>query len=274
MRTKLEIRDTMIASKASNAVLGTWSNTSAVAIWLLFINIVAEAIFILENIFEYHKADVNETIAAMKPHSLRWYAEVGKQFQYGYNLPTDTDKYNNTGIPQATIDDSKIIAYIAVVEQEKGLRIKVATLDGAGNLIPLSPVQLLAFVAYMQRVKDAGVKLKITSTVADNLKTNLRVKYNPLVLTATGARLDGASASPVLDALLKHLQNLPFNGVFSIAKMIDAIQAVEGVTDVAVDLVQSQYGALVFTNINIDVVPDSGYLVLTLPNLTIAYISA
>jgi hypothetical protein len=237
------------------------TSTSATAIWRLFAYVVATAIWTVDQLFTVHKTDVSETIDALKPHSLRWYAEKAKEFQYGYTLPDDTDTYNNTGIADSLIEASLIVSYAAVVEQTRGIRIKVAKTSGS-DLAALSSPELTAFEAYMAAVKDAGVKLNITSTAADNLKLATRIKYNPQIIKSDGSRLDGTAATPVKDAIRTFLKNLPFNGVFSIQKLVDAIQAVEGVADVAIDLCQTQYGALAFTTVNIDYTPDSGYLVL------------
>jgi hypothetical protein len=272
-RSKQDILNTLIASKNSNAVLAAWNNSSVVAIWLLFLDIIAEGIYLLETIFDFHKLDVNDTIAAIKPHTLQWYAGMAKNFRYGQNLPADSDTYDNTGLTAAQIAATKIVAYAAVVEKERGLRIKVAKLVN-GLLEPLTAPELLAFKAYMSRIKDAGVRLEITSTVADYLKLNIRVKYNPLVLTNTGARIDGVSVTPVADAIRNYLNNLPFNGVLSLQKLTDAIQVVDGVADLAIDGAWQSYALTAFVAINIDAIPDSGYFAISNADLNITFISA
>jgi hypothetical protein len=273
-RTKQLIKDGMLLAVANHPVLGSLlTSTSATAIWILFIEIVAACVCSLEILHDLFKADVSETIAALKPHTTRWYAGIAKKFQYGYNLVADADYYDNTGISDSVVASSKIVTYAAVVEQFPGLRVKVAKTVGS-DLAALSAPELAAFVNYMARVKDAGVRLTITSTGADNLLLTLRVKYNPLVLTSTGARIDGTVAEPVKDAVKRHLKNLPFNGVFSIQKLVDELQKVDGVADLSVDAVQVKYGALPFTSVNIDVIPDSGYLVILNTDLSITYIAA
>jgi hypothetical protein len=128
------------------------------------------------------------------------------------------------------------------------------------DLAALETAELNAFKDYLAKVKDAGVKLNITSTAADKLKLSYRIKYNALVLNASGGRIDGTVATPVKDAIKQHLKNLPFNGIFSVTSLVDAIQNVEGVQDVKIDVVQTKYGALPFSSVDIDYIPDSGYL--------------
>lgn len=252
------------------------TSTSKAAVYRLILYISAVCDWTLENLHDLFRKEVAETIAAMKPHSLRWYAEKAKAFQYGYNLAGETDGYDNTGLSDTDIENSQIVAYAAVIEQQSAnirLRIKLAT-DNGNDLEPLTAPQLTAFTAYMQRIKDAGVKLSITSTVADSLKLSVRVRYNALVLNAAGARIDGVNATPVQLAIKAFLKNLPFNGVFSVAKLEDAVQAVEGVEDLAIDLVQVQYGLLPFASVDIDYTPDSGYLRIADSDLFIQFIPA
>lgn len=274
MRTIEEIQQSMITQVQANAVLGPLlTSTSKVAVWRVLLYIVAVSIWTLDNLFVIFKADVDETIAAMKPHSLRWYAGKAKAFQYGYDLVNDADYYNNTGIDPDTITASKIVSYAAVVEQTRGIRIKVAKTVGS-DLAALTTGELASFSAYMRDVKDAGVKLLITSTAADGLRLVLRIVYDPLVINAAGARIDAVTLTPVKDAIKTYLKNLPFNGVFSVQKLVDAIQAVEGVADLNVDEVQTKYGALAFTTVNITKVPDAGYLRIEDTNLIITYTPA
>jgi len=247
----------------------TWSQTNHQRIFLYVMAVVMYIPGMLQDIF---KTEIDTTIAAMKPHSLQWYAEKSRQFQYGDNLIPESDNYDNTGLTGAQIAAKKIVSYAAVVEQERGVRIKVAKTI-SDDLGALAAGELASFSDYMSKIKDAGVKLQITSGPADNLRLVLRVRYNPLVINAAGARIDGVTMTPVRDAIKTHLKNLPFNGVFSVQKLVDAIQAVEGVNDLNVDQVQTKYGALNFSSVNIWVIPDAGYLRIADDDLLITYIA-
>lgn len=273
-RTINEIFQDKLQRVAADPVLAPQlTSTSRTAVYRLMLYISALCDWTLENLMDLLRTEVNQTIAALKPHSLQWYAGKARNFQYGYNLVQEADYYDNTGIADSDIEASKVVDYAAVVELQRGLRLKVAT-DNGVDLQALSAGQLTAFTAYMARVKDAGVKLSITSTASDQLKLALRIKYNALVLNAAGGRIDGASSSPVQEAIKKHLKNLPFNGVFSVAKLVDTVQSVEGVDDVRVDLVQARYGVLPFTSIDIDYTPDAGYLRIDDADLTITFIAS
>lgn len=272
-RTISEIQQSIVDNVTGNDTLGPlFTSTSKTAVWRLWTYIVAVCAWSIEKLMDIFRAEVDEKISAMKPHSLRWYAEIARRFQYGFDLLPEADYYDNTGADEQLLEASKIVSYAAVVEQERGVRIKIAkTIDS--DLGPLTTEELLSFTDYMKKVKDAGVKLLITSGPADALRLNLRIKYNALVLDSAGVRIDGTSMKPVQNAIREHLLHLPFNGVFSVQKLVDAVQRVEGVNDLNVDECSTRYGVLPFASVDIAVVPDAGYLRIDDDNLNIDFIA-
>jgi hypothetical protein len=58
------------------------------------------------------------------------------------------------------------------------------------------------------------------------------------MITSTGARVDGTSGAPVVDAINEFYKNLEWNGRMYRQKLIYAIQQVEGVIDVTVTTIQ------------------------------------
>jgi hypothetical protein len=265
-----DIRNDLLAKVAADTTLGPLlTSTSNTAVFKLWCYIFAVAAWALENLQDLFKQEVDYTIAQDKTHTPQWYVKKAKQFQYGFSLVAGTAEYDNTGIADSVVAASKIVAFAAIVEEPK-IRMKVAKLSGS-NLTSLTAPELTAFVAYVKQFRDAGVRLHggtltspptITSTTADKLKLSVRVVINPLVLDAAGARRDGSSPTPVKDAVRSYLQNIDFNGLFDIQKLQDAIQKVDGVVSLKIDSVQSKYGLLPFTTVDINFVPDSGYLVM------------
>jgi hypothetical protein len=281
-RTITEIKKSLMDKVAADAVLGPLlTSTSAVAVYGAFLYIASFAAWTVENLHDLFKADVNATIAEKNPHSARWYVNKVKEFQYGFNLVPEKDYYDNTGIAQDVIDASKIIAYASFV-QEPETRLKLAKNVGTG-LGKLSNTELTAAIEYVMRFKDAGVKLKrttltvpttITSNDPDQLYIKMDVYFNPLVLGITGNRLDGTIAAPVPSAIRNYISNIDFDGVFSVQKLVDAVQAVDGVKDLFLETIQTQYGALPFTSVAVDFIPDAGYLVIDDANLLLTFIPA
>jgi hypothetical protein len=262
-RTIAQIQQSIIDAKNADPVLGTTgtsplSSTSNVAMWLLWTYIVAVCQWTLENLFDAHKSEVSNILATQKPHTLQWYVTMAKAFQYGVALPAGSDVY--AVVPPADLT-VLIVNYAAAVELTSLVRIKTATNTGS-VLGPLSSLQLTALSAYMNEVKDAGVRLQITSGNADNLQLAINIFYDPLVLDNTGARLDGTETQPVKDAINTFLGNLPFNGLFVLNFLVDALQAVNGVLICQVENAQANYGSTAYVPITVEYVPDAGYMTL------------
>lgn len=259
------IQNEIIAQLQGDPVLGTeLTSTSKVARWRLWTYIMAFAIYTHELLFDLFKADVNETIDNLKPHTAKWYANKALAYQHGFALLPDSDLFDNDGYTETQIDDSMVVKHAAVVEQENiyqrvFLRIKLAR-ENAGDLAPLTNAQLDGVIEYFKRIKDAGVKLVIESLPADNIKMKWRIFYDPLILDATGNRTDGTASDVVKTAIKEYLKNLPFNGVYVTQYHIDELQKVEGVTIAEVDLVQTKYGLLPFADVSTKITPDAGYL--------------
>lgn len=273
-RTIAQIQQQIIDAKEEEADLSGLNSTSKVAVWRLWTYVVAVCIWTLENFFDVHKAEVNATIAKQKPHTLQWYVEMAKKFEYGHELPDDSDVY----IPVDESSIVRIVTHASATEEPNMVRMKVAK-GPAGALGPLdntliSP-QLRAFKEYMHRIKDAGVRLDISSREADGLKLNLTVYYDPLVLNGVGQRLDNPSVKPLVLAIDDYLKNLPFNGLFIVNRLIDAMENADGVRIAMVDgLVISTADEPAGTGVDTSIkyTPLSGYMNFLESTSTITYI--
>ena len=255
-RTIAQIQQDIINAKNADTTLAALTSTSSTAIWLLWSYIVATCQWTLEVLFDQHKSEVTGILSTQKPHTLQWYVTMAKLFQLGVTLPRDTDVY------PSTTSSALIIKYAAAEEFTTGVvRIKVATLSGA-SLGPISTGDLASSGAYMNRIKDAGVRLQLTSNGPDNLHLKTQIFYDPLVLDSSGARLDGTSTTPVEDAINIFLENLPFNGLFILNRLIDAIEKVEGVVICNVILAEATHASLPYTPITYEYSPDAGYMIL------------
>jgi hypothetical protein len=274
-RSITAIQNEIINELAVNGITVSASLTSRRRIWTW---VVAFAILTLEKLFDFLRIEINEQIAAQKVATLPWYAEMMLQFQYGYTLVPFTDYYDNTGLTPLQIANSKVIKYAAATEQEFtngrfGVRIKVAGENGAGERVKLSDAERDAAREYFKRIRFAGVYGEVTTDDADSLKLSLKVYYNPLVLNNTGARLDGTTATPLQDAIAEHLENLPFNGRFNLTELVDAMQAVDGVSDPRIISAQTAFALNPHTEVIDERIPDAGYLkIYNNTDLTIQWI--
>lgn len=273
-----EIQTLIYQAKAQEPALNELNSTSKVAIWRLWVYIIAVAIWSLEKLFDQHRADIDKRLAELKPHTAHWYRSKALAFQYGFDLLPDSDKFNNQGHTEEAIEASKIVKYSAVIESknEGRLIVKIAGEQGE-QLQPITDAQKQAFEAYLSEIKDAGVRLSVVNYQPDILHLQMKIVYDPLVLDGNGQSILHAT-KPVETAIKDYLKRLPFNGELVLAHLIDALQQAEGVKIPHLILAQSKnitsgggYGA--FEAIEISKIPTAGYF--TIDNFNdITYVSS
>lgn len=250
------------------------TSTSKVALWRLWIYIVAFCAFALDKLFDVFKQEVDATVAQNKVHNFLWYKEKALAFQYGDALVYESDYYNNDGKTISDIEQSKIVKRAAVIRKianGKGfLELKVAKLVG-GVLQPLTEQELEAFSSYMFNVSDAGTYIVFVSLPPDDLKLDLEIFYDPQILWSDGSRKDGTNDTPIQGAINDYLQNLEFNGEFTITGLVDYLQKTEGVKIPKVITADSKFGAFDYSNIYETYIARAGYMTLDIQNTTIKY---
>ena len=261
-----EIFAELIMRKELDPQLSVLSSTSKTAIWRLWLYVVAFAIWTMENLFDTHKAEVNSILSELKPHTKRWYRNKALAFQYGFDLYDDTDIFITEGVSEEQIIASKIIKYAAVTEatNESRLIVKIANEDDNGELSPISEGQKESFDAYIDEIRDAGVKITIINFLPDILRMHIQIYYDALVLTNSGVSISSGK-KPVEIALKEFMKELPFDGELILNSLEDKLQNTEGVKKVKLVSIASswinnegtQYGN--FENISVSKIPTSGY---------------
>lgn len=256
----------LLAKKEADENLNALSSTSKVAIWRLWLYVIAYACYVMEVLFDTHKSEVSGILTELKPHTLRWYRNKVKAFQYGFDLIDDTDVFDNGSESDETIDASKIIKYAAVTESttESRLIVKVATENENGILAPIPAPVYTSLVAYLEEIKDAGVKITVINYLPDILKLQMQIYYDPLLLTADGVSIL-SGRKPVEDSLKEFMKELPFNGELILASLVDKLQSTEGVRIPHLVNAQSKWIATNgitygnYENIAVKKIPTSGY---------------
>jgi len=175
------------------------TNTSKVAIWRLWVHIMATAIWMHEKIVE-------RNALVSRPHTLSWYRNQALNFVHGQDLIWENGSYqfDTTDLDASELDAKKIVKYCAVSEVDLStvikpdttvtqvfsdyfhhqvgvVFIKVAT-ENSGNIEALNVNDLPAFKEYIARIKDAGNQVHITSTKGDQLVLKLDVYVDPLTV--------------------------------------------------------------------------------------------
>lgn len=220
----------------------------------IIFSVIASAMFVVESLFDTHKTDIESKLAERMAHNKMWYKNKALAFQYGHSLVPESDYYE----PIDT--NAQIIKHASVDETDDGfLQIKVAK-ESEESLEALTETEQTAFTGYMAKVKDAGVNIRVISQEADHLRLVIDIYYDPIVLGETGNRLDGTNNSPVQQAISKYLENLPFNGEFTIMALTDALQAVNGVVVPQVLSADSYYGTADWVIITAIHQPHAGWM--------------
>ena len=238
-------------------------------------DVIAYAIYLLELLFGQHKKEISDQIYKQKSGRLQWYRTKALEFQYGHDLVTDQDYYDNTGIPTELVEASKIIKQSAVTDSDEAGRIivKIAGEDN-GKLAPISNEQQSSVVAYFKDIKWAGTNINVINNLPDRLLLDIVIYRNALVLDSQGNSIKNGG-KPVEAALLEYMKELPFDGELILTHLIDKLQAVEGVVNVHlvsassswIDPTIADYGTP--TGISVKRVPESGYYeIVNFDNIT------
>jgi len=249
--TQSPLQDLAPTADTEQQLLSDLNSTSKVAIWRLFAYIIASAIQTLEGLFDMFKSEVDAKAAAAITGTPYWYQQQVFAFQYGDSLAfnPDTGKYE-----YPTIDEgARIVKRCSVTEEADGrVTFKVAK-EQSGTLQALDAAELNALAAYVKKIRFAGTQFTLISGNGDLLRVSATVYYD-------GVLVQSDVQAAVEAAINDYVSNLPFNGLFLINKLIDAIQAVDGVNDVSVSSVETrQNTGDPWTQITRDYVPHFGY---------------
>lgn len=292
MRTIAQIKQEMTTAFVDDAVivqkygltpgLTFEQQFSKVSIENIIFYIVAVCIWSLEQILEISIGQQNEYIKQIKIHSFTWYSMYAKKFEYGLDLPWGEVEYDNSGLTAQQVEAMQVVKFASCSKTPGGLMVKIAGLDGSGNLVPIpngaggTADMFTPFKEYMFRISAAGDTLFYTNAEADDLKLELTVYYDPLVLDSTGKRLDGTADTPVADAIEAYVKGMDFDGLLVPTFLTDALQQVEGVKIPVLSGCWSRYGvgmpwmAVPMNGVN----PFAGYCRIKQPSdLTIIYIA-
>ena len=217
---------------------------SAVSIENLLFYAQAFGLMVLEKIVGDRIAKLEEHFNRLRPHTLSWYAEKIKAFQKDGDLNKDTGVYSN-------IDEKKrIVKYCSLTERHGVLTAKIAgQKDGKPSRLSDDDVKKVS--AYVSRIKDAGVRVLLSSGDADKFNVNLLIHYDPL---------KNLTKDNIKQAISTYLESMPFDGIYSNMALIDAIQKVDGVRVAEVLTSEAKYGGNITKSIDSVYVPTSGYM--------------
>ena len=130
-------------------------------------------------------------------------------------------------------------------------KIKAFQKDGKPSRLSDDDVKKVS--AYVSRIKDAGVRVLLSSGDADKFNVSLLIHYDPL------KRLEAKDIKKVVS---EYLESMPFDGIYSNMALIDAIQKVDGVRVAEVLESSASYGSNPSKKIISTYSPNSGYMTI------------
>lgn len=263
-RTIADIKDSMTADFMRNSDVARVygfetgaafsSHFSKVSVESLLFYIVACATWVLENLFDRHKKDVEERIEAILPHRPKWYRDKVLGFMKDKTLVADTDHYDTEGMSESDIEAAHVVKYAAATENADAsiLTIKVAG-DAEGKRQPLDTDTEGQLVAYIAEIKDAGVRVNLVNQTPDAFNCEVDIYFDAMLLSEN---VEAACR----EAITAYIENLPFNGEYSNMSLVDELQKIDGVRIVELRGSETMVsGESTPTEINARYTPTSGY---------------
>ncbi len=245
-RTESEIKQVINDSIAADpAVSALTTNTSATAIWRLFIGVFVRSIQAFEILFDLFKSDVQLMIDSMRPGDELWVAQKAKEYQHGNSLSIVDGKPAYATIVPA----NRIITQVAVVNRFGQVWVKVVKGEARAAL---TNSELTGFSSYMNRVMFAGVEVICISQASDKIKLKVDVYGNASSLEALKLA--------VPDVLRSFFPALQLDGSFQLSDLESELKKLEGCNDAVVYDVEHQWqGESVWYPVTRRVSPVSGW---------------
>lgn len=224
-RNIAEIQAQMDAEQALQTGLSGLNSPSQSAIYTLWKYIVSACIYYHEKLWDIFKIDMEEIIDNAPIGTDQWLKAQALKFQYSATTPQVITLIDF--VPQYAVvdEDLQIITRCSV----KTLSNQVASVKVAKSDPPvaLSAAELSSFNGYLSDICFAGVQYSAISVTADKLYLDAEVYYN--------GQYSSVISANVIDAINNYLANIPFDGYVRVSALEDAIQTVEGVTDIVIN---------------------------------------
>ena len=207
---------------------------STASVEALTIEAHAEAGVAIETMHQWHLREIAKQVDEERYGYAGWYKKMMLAFQSEFDLnELEEQTYYNDTTSQAAID-ARIIKYAYAFDNINsiGVTIKIAKADqnNDNKPIPLEPFELTAATSYINRIKPAGVPIKIVNDPADVLDISVKIVYDPLLFNTESDVKD-----EVKKAINAYLHGIEFNGSFVSMRMIDQLQITKGIKIAMVD---------------------------------------
>lgn len=238
-RSTATIQATMDAEQALQTDLTTLNSPSQTAIYRLWKFITSTIINYLEQLWDIYKAELETQISAAAVGSNAWLQSKVMKFQYSASTPQVLAVDSNFAINYPTIDTTlQIITRCSVTTTSQ--RVCLVKVAKSNPPVALSAPELSSLSGFLSYLNFAGVNYVAQSLTSDKIYIDADIYYNGQYASTISAN--------VITAINAYLASIPFDGKIKLMSLIDAIQAVTGVTDVVLKNVAIRADATAFAN--------------------------
>lgn len=233
---------------------------SNVSVFNIIIFVVSAAIFTFEVIVDKLKIDIQRIADTAPSGNAGWLRAQILKFQLGdaISINTTDEDADDYFVPVYTVvDESKQIVTRCAVTDSVNNTINVKVAKGTPpSLGPLSGSEITALQNYYsgtsgtQGIGFAGINANFISLEADRIRIEANVYYLGQLVEATVK----ANVITAIDNFLDTFADANFGGTVFMIKLVDAVQAVEGVTRIEITDVKARPEATPLvsaTNINV-----------------------
>lgn len=242
---------------------------SKVAIWRLWLWVVAAAIFVHEGLFDQKIIEIEAKAQEVQPGTLPWYRAEAKDFQNGFSLvfneTTRQFEYTDTTSPAAVAARIVTTASARTINSVVTLKIAKTVADVVQKL---TAAELGAFNVYLDQIKIAGTSTITISDDPDSLKLAYTIEYDPQLITSTGLLITDNTIKPIqvaIDGYITAFTDENFDHTFRVSELTDAIQAATGVVNAVADVAEAKSVATSYLDIlavaTEDYTSNAGYLI-------------
>jgi hypothetical protein len=238
------IAQQMLDAKAADSNLNGLTSNSKVAIWRLWIYIVAACINVFEQLMDAYKTEIEAIADTAIPGTPQWVKDRTFRFQYDATVPQVLEVNDDLTLSYETEDDTKKIVTRCSVTQgvSKTVSIKVAKATSITNDAPtqLTTPEYNSLVGYWNLIGFAGLTYNVINKVSDKVSVTATIYYQ--------GQYAATIQSDVESAIKNYIAAIPFDGKIRVSKIEDAIQAVIGVSDLKINTIQARDNDTVFAS--------------------------
>lgn len=233
-----EIKTSIRTYPSLNAFLFPENGGSMVGVFNLIIYVVALAMYTHEVMIDILKSEIQAIADSAPSGNAKWLQAQILKFQYGHviQLVDFVPKY------ATVVEAAKIVTKCSVKQLSSGVvAIKVAK-GVSPSLTPLSAAELSALKDYYfgtstsEGIGFAGVRAAFINLNPDRMRVEATVYFKGQYVEATVK----AAVITAIETFFGSFQNEAFDGTVFIIKLIDAIQAVDGVSRVTLTSVKAR----------------------------------